>query len=54
MENVTNVTEYDQQKLFDGYLANGAISDYFLVNFTSDSTVNKRGFRIEYYIGNEF
>ena len=45
MSNVSNIYDSYQQNYDE-------IDGYVMIKFTSDGSVNKRGFRIEYYLGN--
>ena len=45
MSNVSNIYDSYQQNYDE-------IDGYAMIKFTSDGSVNKRGFRIEYYLGN--
>ena len=45
MSNVSNIYDSYQQNYDE-------IDGYIMIKFTSDGSVNKRGFRIEYYLGN--
>ena len=45
MSNVSNIYDSYQQNYDE-------IDVYVMIKFTSDGSVNKRGFRIEYYLGN--
>ena len=47
MSNVSNIYDFYQQNYDE-------IDGFVMINFTSDGSVNKRGFRIEYYLGNAF
>ena len=47
MSTVSNIYDFYQQNYDE-------IDDFVMINFTSDGSVNKRGFRIEYYLGNVF
>ena len=47
MSNVSNIYDSYQQHYDE-------IDGYAMIKFTSDGSVNKRGFRIEYYLGNVF
>ena len=45
MSNVSNIYDSYQQNYDE-------IDGHVMIKFTSDGSVNKRGFRIEYYLGN--
>ena len=47
MSTVSNIYDFYQQNYDE-------IDGFVMINFTSDGSVNKRGFRIEYYLGNVF
>ena len=47
MSNVSSIYDFYQQNYDE-------IDGLVMINFTSDGSVNKRGFRIEYYLGNVF
>ena len=47
MSQVSNIYDFYQQNYDE-------IDGLVMINFTSDGSVNKRGFRIEYYLGNVF
>ena len=47
MSNVSSIYDFYQQNYDE-------IDGIVMIKFTSDGSVNKRGFRIEYYLGNVF
>ena len=47
MSTVSNIYDFYQQNYDE-------IDGIVMIKFTSDGSVNKRGFRIEYYLGNVF